>query len=101
MEHGVEGGGQLELECHQEMFLVMGGKQQDPKMFTKDGYLIAFESLWHAGSLIHDLHALGCASHMVTMPLYILYYLAEGMDLGLWVLRHDGAIRSIEDIVYP
>ena len=100
MEHSVEIGGLLELECHQDVFLVLGGQRQDPAMLTKDGNLIALESLWHAGSLVHDLHSLGGKGRMVTMRLDILYYLAEGMDLGLWVLRHDGTILSVDDI-YP
>ncbi len=100
MEHSVEVGGRLELECHQDVFLVLGEQRQDPAMLITDGNLIAFESLWHAGSLIHDLHSLGGIGRMVTMRLDILYYLAEGMDLGLWVLRHDGTILSVDDI-YP
>jgi hypothetical protein len=69
-------------------------------MVTKDDNLVVFESLLHAGPLAHDLQALGIVSRTVMMPLDGLYFLAEGMDLGLWVLRHDGTITSIDEISY-
>lgn len=100
MEYDSEDRGQLELTYHQELFVVVGGKHQDARMLTEDDNLVVFESLWHAGSLVHDLEALGRTARMVAMPLDVLYHLAAGMDLGLWVLRHDGTIRSVDDIVY-
>jgi len=38
---------------------------------------------------------------MVTMPMDGFYYLAAGLDMGLWVLRHDGTVTSIDDIILP
>ena len=70
-------------------------------MLTERGSLLAFESLWHAGPLVHDLEALGVSAHTVLMHLEGLFYLAEGMDLGLWILRHDGTILSTDDLVFP
>jgi hypothetical protein len=93
--------GRVELEYDQEVFIVVGGKDQQRKMLTEDGNLVVFESLWHAGPLTQDLQALGIGCRLVTMPLYALYCLAEGMKLGLWVLRHDGTVTSVDEIRFP
>ncbi len=91
----------LELEVNQDLFMVVGGEGKDTKMLTEDGNLVVFESLWHAGPLVHDLKTLGIAAQTVTMPLEGLYGLAQGMDLGLWVLRHDGTFTSVDEIIFP
>ena len=91
----------VELEHDQKLFVVVGGEGKDTQMLTEDDNLVVFESLWHAGPLVHDLQALGITACMVTMPLDGLYFLAEGMDLGLWVLRHDGSINSVDEIIFP
>jgi hypothetical protein len=44
---------------------------------------------------------MGIVTHVVQMLLYALYLLAEGLDLGLWVLGHDGTIASIEEVFFP
>ncbi len=89
---------QAELECQQELFLVVAGKGQSAKITRDDEHLIVFESLWHAGSLMHELQALGRTARTVTMPLEAAYYLAQGMDLRLWLLRHDGTVMSVGGI---
>jgi hypothetical protein len=91
----------LELEYDQTLYLVVGGKEQDSKMLKEDGNLVVFESLWHAGPLVQDLKTLGIKTRMVPMRLDALYCLASGMDLGLWVLRHDGTVTSVDDIIFP
>jgi hypothetical protein len=89
-----------ELEYSQKTFMVVGGREKNSKMLIEDGNLVVFESLWHAGPLVHDLQALGFAAQIVPMPLYALYQLAQGMALGLWILRHDGTIVSVEKVVF-
>jgi hypothetical protein len=101
MESEDTGKVQLELEYDQDLFMVIGGEGKDAKMLTEDDNLVVFESLWHAGPLVHDLQTLGITARMVTMPLEGLYCLAEGMDLGLWVLRHDGTVTSVDEIIFP
>ena len=96
-----ESTGRAELKYDQEVFMVVGGQGANAKMLTEDDNLVVFESLWHAGPLIHDLQALGIAARVVPMLLYALYYLAKGLNLGLWVMRHDGTITSIEEIIFP
>jgi hypothetical protein len=91
----------LDLEPWQKLFIVVGGEGADARMMTDGDNLVAFESILHAGSLVHDLETIGITARTVTMPLEGLYYLSEGMDLGLWVLRHDGTINSIEEIIFP
>jgi hypothetical protein len=93
--HGVD------LEYDQKLFMMVGGEGKDAKLLTTDDNLVVFESLWHAGPLVHDLQALGITACMVTMPLDGLYFLAEGMDLGLWVLRHDGTITPVDAVTFP
>jgi hypothetical protein len=90
---------QVELTYDQEVFVVIGGEEADNKLLTEDENLVVFESLWHAGPLVQDLHELGIDAQMVSMPLFGLYSMAQGMELGLWVLRHDGTITSIDEIV--
>ena len=90
----------LDLEYDQVVFMVVGGTRKNAKMLTEDGNLVVFESLWHAGPLVYDLEALGIAARMVMMPLEGFFCLAQGMDLGLWVLRHDGTLTSIDDIIH-
>jgi len=92
--------GLVELEYSQKTFMVIGGEEKNTKMLIEDDNLVVFESLWHAGSLVHDLHELGIAAQVVPMPLYALHHLARGMNLGLWVLRHDGTVTSIEEIIF-
>jgi len=94
-------GEEIDLAWDQDLFLVVGGKEQKNKMLTEDGNLVVFESLWHAGPLVQDLKELGVAARMVPMRLDALYYLAEGMNLGLWVLRHDGTVTSVDEIIFP
>ena len=96
-----ENTGPVELEYDQEVFMVIGRKGERAKMLIEDDHLVVFESLWHAGPLVHDLHTLGIAAQVVPMLLYALYCLARGMNLGLWVLRHDGTVTSIENIIFP
>lgn len=91
----------VELEYSQKTFMVVGGQEKNAKMLIEDGNLVVFESLWHAGPLVHDLQGLGIAAQVVPMPLYALYHLAQGMALGLWVLRHDGTVTSIDQIIFP
>jgi hypothetical protein len=91
----------LKLEHDQTLYLVVGGKEHDSKMLEQDGNLVVFESLWHAGPLVQDLKALGIRVRMVPMRLDALYCLAQGMDLGLWVLRHDGTVTSVDEIIFP
>ena len=90
----------LDLESEQELFLVVGGEGEDARMLTEDDNLVVLESLWHAGPLVHNLHDLGIQSQIVRMSLEAFYYLAEGLDMGLWVLHHDGTVTAIEDIVF-
>ena len=91
----------MDLAYDQEVYLVIRGEREDVRMLTKGGHLMAFESLWHAGPVVHDLMALGMSARMVGMHLLGLFCLAEGMDLGLWVIRHDGTVISIDDILLP
>ena len=91
----------VELTYDQEVFMVIGGEEADNKLLTEDENLVVFESLWHAGPLIQDLHELGIDAHMVSMPLLGLYSIAQGMELGLWVLRYDGTVMSIDGIIFP
>jgi len=93
--------GNIKLEYDQELFMVVGGKNQQDKMLTESGNLIVFESLWHAGPLAQELRALETGCRLVKMQLHALYCLAEGMELGLWVLRHDGTVASIDEIRFP
>jgi len=93
--------GRVELKYNQEVFMVIGGQAEEAKMLTEDDNLVVFESLWHAGPLVHELRALGISASLVPMLLYALYALADGLNLGLWVMRHDGTITFIEDIVFP
>lgn len=95
----MRGVGQAELTYDQEVFMVIGGKGADNKLLIEDENLVVFESLWHAGPLVQDLHALGIDARMVSMPLYGLYSLTRGMELGLWVLRHDGTVTSVDKII--
>jgi hypothetical protein len=88
------------LKYNQQVFMVVGGEGKQAKMLTEDDNLVVFESLWHAGPLVHDLQALGISARAVPMLLCALYYLAEGLELGLWVLRCDGTITAIEEIVF-
>jgi hypothetical protein len=90
----------VELEYSQKTFMVVGGREENTRMLIEDGNLVVFESLWHAGPLVHDLQELGFAAQIVPMPLHALYHLARGMALGLWVLRHDGTIASVEGVVF-
>jgi hypothetical protein len=92
--------GPVELEYSQKTFMVVGGGEKNTKMLIEDGNLVVFESLWHAGPLAHDLQRLGIFAQIVPMPLYALHHLAQGMNLGLWVLRHDGTITSIKEIAF-
>jgi len=96
----MESTGQAEMTYDQEVFMVVGGKGKDSKMLIESDNLVVFESLWHAGPMVQDLHKLGIAARMVSMPLYSFYCLAEGMKLGLWVLRHDGTITSVDKIIF-
>ena len=91
----------IELEPWQELFIVVGGEGEEAQILTEGDNLVVFESLWHAGPLVHDLQAMGITARTVAMTLEGLYCLARGMDLGLWVLRHDGTINSIEEIIFP
>ncbi|MGD9100599.1 MAG: hypothetical protein PVF45_08960 [Anaerolineae bacterium] len=95
------GAGLVELKYDQKVFMVLGGEGKQAKMLIEDDNLVVFESLWHAGPLVHDLQALGIAARVVPMPLYALHYMSRGLDLGLWVIRHDGTITSIKEIVFP
>ena len=90
----------VEMGCEQELFLVIAGKGQMATITRDDDHLIAFESLWHAGSLVHELEALGRTARSVTIPLEAAYYLAKGMDLRLWLLRYDGTVLSVDDIAF-
>lgn len=89
------------LKYDQQMFLVVGGEGKRAKMLIENDHLVVFESLWHAGPLAHDLRALGIVSQVVPMMLCALFWLAKGRNLGLWVLRHDSTITSIDEIVFP
>jgi hypothetical protein len=91
----------LDLEYDQTLYMVIGGEKNESRMLTEKGNLVVFESLWHAGPLVHELEALGIPARMISMHLEGLYCLAEGMDLGLWVLRHDGIVTSVDEIVFP
>ena len=91
----------IDLAYDQTIYLVVGGEREEARMLTEGGNLVAFESLWHAGPLVHDLEELGMSARTVCMHLEGLFCLAEGMDLGLWILRHDGTIVSIDDIIFP
>jgi hypothetical protein len=93
--------GPVELKYDQKVFMVVGGGEKNTKMLIEDGNLVVFESLWHVGPLVHDLQALGITARVVPMLLHALYYLAKGLNLGLWVLRHDGTVTPIEEIVFP
>jgi hypothetical protein len=92
--------GLTELKYDQKVFMVVGGEGKRAKLLVEDDNLVVFESLWHVGSLVHDLQVLGIIVRVVPMLLYALYYLAEGLNLGLWVMRYDGTITSIEEIVF-
>ncbi|HDQ70795.1 MAG TPA: hypothetical protein ENN19_01720 [Chloroflexi bacterium] len=92
--------GRTELKYDQKVFMVIGGQGERSQMLIEDDNLIVFESLWHAGPLVHDLQTLGFTARAVPMLLYALYSLAQGMDLGLWVMRHDGTIMAVEEIVF-
>jgi hypothetical protein len=95
-----ESAGLAELKYDQNVFLVIGGDGEHERMLIEDDNLVVFESLWHVGPLVHDLQILGIVARVVPMLLYALYYLAEGLNLGLWVLRYDGTITSVEEIVF-
>jgi hypothetical protein len=95
-----ERAGPVELEYDQEVFMVVGGDGEHEKILIEDGNLVVFESLWHVGPLVHDLRALGIVARVVPMLLYALYCLAKGLGLGLWVMRYDGTITSVEEIVF-
>jgi hypothetical protein len=99
MEGGVAG--QVELKYDQNVFMVLGGEGEHAKMLVEDDNLVVFESLWHAGPLVHDLQELGIVAQVMPMLLYALHYMARSMNLGLWVIRHDGTITSIKEIVFP
>jgi hypothetical protein len=90
-----------ELSYNQEVFLVIEGEGENAQMLTEDGNLVVFESLWHAGPLVHELQGLGMMASIVPMVIWTLYTLTDSLDLGLWVVRHDGAVTSIEEIVFP
>mgnify|MGYP006288271265 FL=1 len=100
MSRSSEESAKLDLAYDQDLFLVVGGEGEDAQMLTEDDHLVVFESLWHAGPLIHELRDLGVPAHMVMMPLDGFYYLAEGLDMDLWVLRHDGTVASVDGIVF-
>jgi hypothetical protein len=93
--------GRVELKYDQQVFMVLGGNGEQEKMLIENGNLVVFESLWHVGPLVHDLQVLGIFTRVAPMQLYTLYLMAEGLDLGLWVLRHDGTVTSIEEIILP
>ncbi len=92
---------QTKLEYNQEVFMVVGGQGEDAKMLKEDDNLVVFESLWHAGPLVHELQTLGIHASIVPMTICAIYTLADSIDLGLWVLRHNGTITSIEEIIFP
>jgi hypothetical protein len=48
----------VELEYGQKTFMVVGGREKNTRMLIEDGNPVVFESLWHAGPLVHDLQAL-------------------------------------------
>jgi hypothetical protein len=89
----------LELTYDQEVFLVIGGEGEHAEMLVENDNLVIFESLWHAGPLVRNLQALGITAQVIPMMLYALYCLARALNLGLWVLRYDGTIASIDEIV--
>ena len=97
MEPGT--GDLAELTCNQKVFIVVGGQGKHARMLTEDGNVVVFESLWHAGPLVQELCELGFDANLVPMRLYSLYYLLQGMRLGLWVVRHNGTVTSVEDII--
>jgi hypothetical protein len=99
MESGVAD--RIELKYDQNVFMVLGGEGKHAKMLVEDDNLVVFESLWHAGPLVYDLRALGIAAQVMPMLLYALHYMARSMNLGLWIIRHDGTITSIREIVFP
>ena len=91
----------IALEFDQQVFMLVGGEGKRAKMLIEKDNLVVFESLWHAGPLAHDLRALGVVAQVFPMMLCGLFWLAKGRNLGLWVLRHDGTITSIDEIQFP
>lgn len=80
--------------------MVVRGTGHEARLMADQDTLLAFESLWHAGSLAHELRSSGTAARTVSLPLDGLHHLARGMDRDLWILRHDGTIVSVDDIAY-
>ncbi|MFW6115541.1 MAG: hypothetical protein ACOC7Y_00605 [Chloroflexota bacterium] len=100
MEHTGERHARIQLRCDQELLMVVRGQGREARLMANQNTLVAFESLWHAGSLVHELRASGAAARTVSMPVDGLHSLARGMDRDLWILRHDGSIVSVDDVVY-
>lgn len=85
----------------QDPFVVVGAEGENDRLLTEVHNLLVFESLRRAGPLVQDLQEQGIAARMTTMTLCGFYYLAQGLETALWVLRHDGTLTTIDDITFP
>ena len=92
-------GSQAERTNDQEVCREIRDESTDGRLLFEDDHLVVLESLWHAGPWAHDLQALRITARAVKMPLYEWTCLTEGIGLSLCVLRHNGTVPSIDEIV--